>query len=253
MEASNQHKLEHGQRDDEVQGVSDEERTAELGDEEEVEGRAAKAAKDLGAPSAAEEAKHATLYLTGCTEAGTLIASEEEAGAASNYCVIGGERAANESPVVVIVDFETDMVFAHVCRKKGSDADVLETMMADIEVLGHRQIVFKSDQETSITALQRELAARRLEMRLENSPNYHSVANGRVENAVQRVIGFTRSLTDALEANIRQAIEPNMPVMTFMVNHAATIINRFSVDQDGRTPMEKARGTAANRDSGRIR
>ena len=144
--------------------------------------------------------------------------------------------------------FETDMVFAHVCRKKGSDADVLEAMMADIEVLGHRQIVFKGDQETSITALQRELAARRLEMRLDNSPNYHSVANGRVENAVQRVIGFTRSLTDALEANIRQPIEPNMPVMTFMVNHAATIMNRFSADQDGRTSMEKARGTAANRE-----
>ena len=65
---------------------------------------------------------------------------------------------------------------------------------------------------------------------------------------MQHVIGFTRSLTDALEANIRQAIEPNMPVMTFMVNHAATIINRFSVDQDGRIPMEKARGTAANRE-----
>ena len=62
------------------------------------------------------------------------------------------------------------------------------------------------------------------------------------------MIGFTRSLIDGLEANIRQAIEPNMPVMTFMVNHAATIINRFSVDQDGRIPMEKSRGTAANRE-----
>ena len=73
------------------------------------------------------------------------------------------------------------------------NADVLEAMMADIEVLGHRQIVFKSDQETSITALQRELAARRLEMRLDNSPKHHSAANGRVENAVQHVIGLTES------------------------------------------------------------
>ena len=36
--------------------------------------------------------------------------------------------------------------------------------------------------------------------------------------------------------------------MTFMVNHAATNKNRFSVDQDGQTPMEKARGTTANRE-----
>ena len=31
-----------------------------------------------------------------------------------------------------------------------------------------------------------------------------------------------------------------------MVIHAATVINRFSVDQDQRTPMEKTRGTTAN-------
>ena len=37
-----------------------------------------------------------------------------------------------------------------------------------------------------------------------------------------------------------------MPVMMFMVNRSATIINRFSMDLDGTTPMEKARGTTAN-------
>ena len=63
-----------------------------------------------------------------------------------------------------------------------------------------------------------------------------------VENAVHPVIGLTR----VLMANIKQAIEPNTPVMTFRVTHTATIINRFSVDQDGKTPMRKARGTTAN-------
>ena len=49
-------------------------------------------------------------------------------------------------------------------------------------------------------------------------------------------------LKDALEANIKQAIELMTPVMRFiMVNHAATIINSFFVDQDGMTPMEKAK------------
>ena len=95
---------------------------------------------------------------------------------------------------------------------------------------------------------ERELAAWRPEMKLENSPEYHSAANGLVENAVQRVIGMTRVLKDALESNIKQAVEPNTPVMTFKVNHAATIINRFSVDQDGKTPKKKSRGTTANRE-----
>ena len=58
---------------------------------------------------------------------------------------------------------------------------------------------------------------------------------------MQRVIVLTSVLKDALATNIRQ-------VMTFMVTHAATIFNRFSVGQDGKTPMEKARGTRPNRE-----
>ena len=132
------------------------------------------------------------------------------------------------------------------CKRKGAEKDILATLMEDIEVLGHRHVVFKSDQENPVEANQRELAARRPEMKLENSPKYHSAANGMVENAVQRVIGLARVLKDALEADIKQAVEPNTPVMTFMVNHASTIINRFSVDTDGMAPMERARGTTAN-------
>ena len=48
-----------------------------------------------------------------------------------------------------------------------------------------------------------------------------------------------------MEANVTQAIEPNMPVMMFMVNRSATII-MLSMDLYGTTPMEKARGSTAN-------
>ena len=54
-------------------------------------------------------------------------------------------------------------------------------------------------------------------------------------------------LKDALEANIKQAVEPHTPVMKLMVKGAATITNRFSVDQGGKAPMEKARRSSANR------
>ena len=91
--------------------------------------------------------------------------------------------------------------------------------------------MFKSDQQNPVEANQKELAARQPEMKLENSPTDHSAANGMLK-----------------DADIKQAVEPNTPVMTFMVDHAATIINRFSVDQDGMAPMEKARGTTANRE-----
>ena len=40
--------------------------------------------------------------------------------------------------MLVMVDIEANMVFAHVCKRKGADPDILETMMEDIEVSGHR-------------------------------------------------------------------------------------------------------------------
>ena len=58
-----------------------------------------------------------------------------------------------------------------------------------------------------------------------NPAEYHSAANWLMETAVQRAVGLTRVLEDVLETNKKPTIEPNMPIMTFMVNHAATIIN----------------------------
>ena len=158
----------------------------------------------------------------------------------ADNCFTGGEMAAHKSPVLVMADTETSVVFAHACKRKGADPSILETPVKDIEVLDHRQIVFKSHQENPVRAVQKELAARRPEVKVQPKAPFGSKWYG------GRVIGLIRVLKDALEANIKQAIEPNTPVVTFMVNHAGTIINRFSVDKDCKTPMDKARGTAAN-------
>ena len=64
------------------------------------------------------------------------------------------------------------------CRRKGVGADILETLIENIKILGHRRIVFKGDQESSTSATQQEVAARRPTMQLENSTKYHSAADG---------------------------------------------------------------------------
>ena len=156
----------------------------------------------------------------------------------ADCCFAGGEGTANELPVLMVIDSETSTVFAHVFRKNVLDAGVVDAMMEDIDVLGHREDVLKGDQGTSIKALQPELAARGPEMKLENTADKNT--RPRVENAVQRVIGSTHVLDDALEAHIKQAVGSNMSVKSFMMSHAAAIINRRSVDPDGRTRMQRA-------------
>ena len=119
----------------------------------------------------------------------------------------GLRETAHEPPVLVMVETE-------------------QTLMEDIEVLDHRQIVFKRGQENPVKPVQKELAVRRPEMMLENGLKSHSAANDIVG---KQVIGLTRVQKDAQQANIKQAMEPNIPVMTFTVKHAATIISSCSV------------------------
>ena len=95
----------------------------------------------------------------------------------ADYRFIGGAMAANESPMLVTVDAETSMAFAHVWKREGADPDVPHTLVEEIEVSGHRQRVFKSDQENPVKAVQRELEARRPEMKLGDSPQYRSTAH----------------------------------------------------------------------------
>ena len=115
----------HGQRDGEVQDVRDK----EAWDYETGKRRM----------SAMEVAKHDVSHF--CVRGRAHQHGENQTIAERRLSFIGGKRAANETSVV---DSETGMGFEHACRKNGSDADVLEAMMADIEVLNHRQIVKSS-------------------------------------------------------------------------------------------------------------
>ena len=60
-----------------------------------------------------------------------------------------------------------------------------------VEVLGHRQPVFKSEHDNPVKAVQRELTTRRPEVQSENSRKYHAAANGMVENAVREWVDQT--------------------------------------------------------------
>ena len=56
-------------------------------------------------------------------------------------------REDGQFPVMVKVDTETRIVFAHAWRRTRADTVMLEALMEDIDVLGQKQMRFKSDQE----------------------------------------------------------------------------------------------------------
>ena len=226
-------------------GVSEDKGEAQRGDEEE-EGSAAKRARDLAAPTTAEIAEHTVShrpYRSWCS-----LASEAEAEARRHKAAKDSERT---TPVL-----SADCCFVgagygghqnnHVVRtqlqQERSRSRHVETLMEGSRRGGHG-----SDLENPVQAVKRraclQLDSQHEVLKRPKVP-FGSKRHGGTREL--RMIVLTRVPKDTPEANVMQMIEPNTLIITFMVNHTATTINRFCVDQDGKTLMEKARETTAN-------
>ena len=69
-----------------------------------------------------------------------------------------------------------------------------------------------------------------------------SQTNGLAERAVQAIEDQARTLLVALEARIKVPIPSNHAVLTWVVEHAAYLLNRFQLGPDGFTPFGRLHG-----------
>ena len=83
------------------------------------------------------------------------------------------------------------------------------------EMLGHKRVAMKSEQETAMRALQQRFQeAVNVEMVLTNSKRYDSKSNGKVEKAIQEVQGHIRALKLHTEDRIGKTIPPTIRSFT---------------------------------------
>ena len=79
-------------------------------------------------------------------------------------------------------------VFARVVPRQGVDAYAVKQLSNEISLVGHSEIVLKSDGEPSIDALKKAVKDERSErIMLESSPVKESKSNGSIENGIQQV------------------------------------------------------------------
>ena len=65
----------------------------------------------------------------------------------------GQEEAQGVLPMLAVKSHEPRMTFAHVVERKGLEDSTTRRLVADLDWLGLRRLVFKSDQELAILAL----------------------------------------------------------------------------------------------------
>ena len=82
----------------------------------------------------------------------------------------------------------------------------------------------------------------RVNVVLEESPEYESKSNGEIERAIQTIHGHLRAMKDRLESRYNQGISGEHPCLPWLVAHASDTVNRFQVPLDGKPPYENWKG-----------
>ena len=161
-----------------------------------------------------------------------------------DYGFLGAVGDSDTLAVQIARDVETKMLFAHVVPRKGLVANHGVTqLLKDIDRLGHTKMCLKSDGEASLIAIQQEVKrVRAAETLLENSPAGDSQANGIAERAVQSVSEQVRVLRKSLETKLQARVPGSHPVMCWLVEHSADLLNKYQKGADGRTAYHRLRG-----------
>ena len=145
-----------------------------------------------------------------------------------DHCFMGSQTDVTTRCIVVAKDYSSKSVMASVVPVNGSSNEFpAKRINAFIRELGleAQDLVLRGDQEPALQDLLAEVGRRRVPAKTfyEVSPVGSSASNGVAERGVQTVEGQIR-------------------VLVWLVEFAGTVINRYEVGRDGKTPFERLRG-----------
>ena len=161
-----------------------------------------------------------------------------------DYCFMNCEGEEESVAIQVARDRRTRAVFAHVVPRKGMTHEYgAKIMVSDLGRLGYHEIILKCDGEPALRSVQEEVKHRReAPTILENSPVGDSRANGAAERAIQAVEEQVRVIKNGLETRIGMKISGKHPVTFWLIEHAADLLTKYAVGEDGKTAYERMKG-----------
>ena len=132
-------------------------------------------------------------------------------------------------PVFIVVDRRSKGIWIHPVPAKGVEHPwPTKALMNNLDLMGYKRLIMKSDQEPSITALVSAIKhGWHGEIIAEASPKGESKSNGEVERAVQSVHGLARTIKDFLEQNSGMELSPKSPLLAWSVEHCGNLLLLF--------------------------
>ena len=175
-----------------------------------------------------------------------------------DYCFLGARNRTTkaeveqrgDSPVLVIHDGVTKLIFAHLIPAEGVDFQscekVVKMIVKDLDTSGDHTVLFRCDNEPSTFVLLRAVKlAWTGDVVQETSAEGDPQSNGAAESSVNVVKGHVRSTKLAVESASSVEVSADHDLFTWLVPYAASMHRRFAVGRDGKTAYERNVGRRA--------
>ena len=158
------------------------------------------------------------------------------------YVYLSGDA----TPMLVVKDRRTGMVFALPVKRKGAaDPHAVEQLAAWVDA------AIRSDGEPAVMqvagAVRDARRAGSVTILETSAPGDHA-GNGLAERAVGLVGGMIRTFKNELEFNCQMQIPPESKTIAWIIVHATTLLNLVTVGSEGKVPFERWRGRGHHMD-----
>ena len=165
------------------------------------------------------------------------------------FCFLGREGEPHKTITILVAkDRATKMLMATSLPSKTTGTFTAKRVMAFIKECGSEfgDMVHKADQEEVLDKILKDVGRLRAaggggRFVPENSPVGASQSNGVIERGVQSVGGQTRVILDAVESKYGVVIPYSHPILFYIIEYAAFLLNRFEVGRDGKTAFERCK------------
>ncbi len=153
---------------------------------------------------------------------------------------VAGEES---RPILVTKCRKTGHLSADMLVSKDHSYGVRRLIQYVEKVLGYKRMIMRGDQEPGLVSLKNKVRVLgQFEVIEEAAPTGDSQSQGDAENAVELVQAMARSLKLALEARIGAEIPEEHPIIPWVIRHAAQVINRHRIGEDGLTRHRRLKG-----------
>ncbi|CAE7372762.1 GIP, partial [Symbiodinium sp. CCMP2592] len=166
-----------------------------------------------------------------------------------DYFFLGKDNQEDDvMPHLVVRCDKTRRTWATSLPEKGTHPYNVTWLAGIIREAGWKKMCLFSDNENAMKALKRKASeeVKGVEFDLRECPtsteHENAPANGVAEAAVKEVKRMVRAIVSELETNLKIEVGVDHPILAWIARHAAFLLTRFRIGEDGKSASERTLG-----------